>query len=174
MDLVIETPRLIIRPWKKSPEDIGAYLQLASDVGYTCFSLPGQFVLDAKNAEDRLQDRIDLFESHKIGKFLVLDRTNREVIGTCGLGAYELDEQEEIELGFRLRLKFWGKGYATEAAQAVLGYGFRSLGLKRIIAFAIPQNLASIRVIEKLGFSFERDFIHAEIPHKLFSLKTNV
>jgi len=73
-----------------------------------------------------------------------------------------------VELGYRLCLKFWGDGYAKEAATAILSYGLGDLRLARIMAFALPQNRASLRVLEKLGFQYLRDFIHAGLAHRLY------
>src|SRR5687767_13704208 len=108
MSLILETTRLLIRPWSES--DVDSYLTLANDVGYTAFSLPGQFALDNDGAKERIKDRIELFESKKVGKFLLLSKETSEPIGTCGLGAYNLDGRETMELGYRLRLKYWGQG----------------------------------------------------------------
>src|SRR5688572_5664889 len=113
MNLSIETERLKIRPWKE--DDVEHYLTLAKDVGYTSFSLPGQFALDPDEAKIRIKDRTELFETKKVGKFLVFSKESGELVGTCGLGSYDLDGREEMELGYRLRLQHWGKGYATEA-----------------------------------------------------------
>jgi RimJ/RimL family protein N-acetyltransferase len=71
-------------------------------------------------------------------------------------------------LGYRLCLKFWGQGYAKEAASAVLSYGLGDLKLARIMAFALPQNKASLRILDQLGFRYLREFIHADLPHRLY------
>jgi RimJ/RimL family protein N-acetyltransferase len=81
---------------------------------------------------------------------------------------FELAGQPEVELGYRLCLKYWGQGYAAEAAAAILKYGFDALSRKRILAFALPQNRTSLKILEKVGFEYLNDFIHAELPHKLY------
>lgn len=63
---------------------------------------------------------------------------------------------DEIELGYRLRKRYWGKGYATEGARFLVDYGFRRAGLSRIAAIVDPGNFASRRVLEKAGLAFER------------------
>lgn len=90
-------------------------------------------------------------------------RENGELIGFCGLD--HLWGGEEIEIGYWLAPDYWGKGLATEAAQAVLRYGFGRLGLLRIVAVAHPENQASIRVLEKLGMAFEKTVLHEGITH---------
>ena len=80
---------------------------------------------------------------------IVLKQT-MEVIGWCGLGPLEFAECE-IELYFVVGQDHWGRGLATEAGRALLGYAFEDLGLKRVVAVVDPRNRASIRVVHKLG-----------------------
>jgi ribosomal-protein-alanine N-acetyltransferase len=97
-------------------------------------------------------------------------RDTGEFVGTCGLEPFEFGNQPEVELGYRLCLKHWGQGYATEAANAVLRYGFDTLGLHKTMAFALPQNVASLRILEKLGAVYLHDFVHADLMHRLYDL----
>lgn len=73
------------------------------------------------------------------------------IIGSCGFG--RVDETGEIELGFLLAQKYWGKGLATEIAEAAMLYGFNKLGFREIIALTDLENIASQRVLEKIGFT---------------------
>ncbi len=77
-----------------------------------------------------------------------------QLIGFCGLRF--IDETPEIEILYGLWPEFWRKGFATEAARAVLRYGFEVCGLDRIVAGADPPNSASLRVMERLGMKFDR------------------
>jgi RimJ/RimL family protein N-acetyltransferase/catechol 2,3-dioxygenase-like lactoylglutathione lyase family enzyme len=140
-------------------------------VGYNCFTLPGTFLV--KNNEEalaKIQQRVELFKKRGLGKLLLLKKDTGEFVGTSGLEPYLLEEKEEVELGYRLCLKHWGHGYATEAARAILDYGFNRLKLSKVLAFAVPQNDPSIRILQKLGFRYLRDFVHAELPHKLHEM----
>ena len=76
-----------------------------------------------------------------------------EFVGVCGLRPYRPAE-EIIELGFHLRPKFWGRGLATEAARAVVAYGFEKYAPKKLAAAHHPDNLNSKKVIEKVGFVY--------------------
>ena len=87
--------------------------------------------------------------------FTALEKASGAFVGFCGLKY--LDNTSEIEVGYRLAKKFWGKGFATEAARASLHYGFETLGLDRIVAVVQPENAASCRVIEKIGLRYEKD-----------------
>ena len=165
-EMILETERLVLRNWRES--DVGHYLVLANDVGYNCFSPPGYFLArTTKEASAKIRERMLLFQERKLGKFPIFLRATGEFIGTCGMEPFDLAGQPEVELGYRLCLKFWGDGYAKEAATAILSYGLGDLRLARIMAFALPQNRASLRVLEKLGFQYLRDFIHAGLAHRL-------
>lgn len=89
------------------------------------------------------------FETVGYGRWASVLRTTGEVIGFCGLKY--LDDLEEVDVGFRYFPEHWGQGYATEAGAASIAFGFDVLGLERIIALVLPENAASIRVIEKIG-----------------------
>jgi RimJ/RimL family protein N-acetyltransferase len=82
-----------------------------------------------------------------------------EFIGWCGLKY--LPETNEVDLGYRFMKKFWGNGYATEAALACIEYGFTRLNLRLVVGRALPANLASIKVLEKCGMKY----LHEEVMH---------
>ncbi len=166
MTLNIETDRLFIRPWNDT--DASKYQTLSKDVGYNVFSSPGHFsVRNDTEALEKLKLRMTLFQERGLGKFPVFLKATDEIIGTCGLEPYLIEGKSEVELGYRLCLAHWGKGYATEAAKAILQYGFSDLKLEKIVAFAVPQNSQSLKIIEKLGFRYLKTFEHAGLPHRL-------
>lgn len=165
--MLIETERLIIRNWQAS--DVNHYLVLAHDVGYNCFSLPGRFLVHSpEEAREKVRQRMRLFDERKLGKFPMFLRATDEFIGTCGMEPFDLDGRTEIELGYRLCLNFWGKGYAKEGAMAMLNYGFAELKLPRVMAFVLPQNRASVSVLGQLGFRYLHDFDHGGLAHRLY------
>jgi len=77
----------------------------------------------------------------------------------------------EVELGYAVIAEFWGRRRATEMAQAVLDAGFGPLALADVVAFTLPTNLASRRVMQHTGFLYERDIVHAGLPHVLYRLR---
>lgn len=91
------------------------------------------------------------WEQYHCGNWAILPDHGKEMIGWAGL--QYLPELDEIEVGFLLAKPFWGKGYATAAAQASLQYGFNHLKLEKIIALVHPQNFASQRVLGKCGLT---------------------
>jgi len=91
----------------------------------------------------------DQFRKYKMGRWAVVLKDGNQVLGWCGLKYHP--QEDFVDLGFRLFRDQWGKGYATEAAQLSLDYGFRVLGLKKIVGRVDVRNGASIRVLEKMG-----------------------
>lgn len=90
------------------------------------------------------------------GPYAVVEKQSSNVVGYCGLFHFpDVNGQQEVEIGYRFARMAWGKGYATEAAGAVREYAFHVLGIKRLIAIIDPENLASIRVAEKIGMRYE-------------------
>ena len=154
MGLHLETERLIVREWRES--DIGSYLTLSKDVGYNVFSTPGCYLVkDDFEALAKIRARIALFNTNGLGKFPVFLKTSGEFLGTAGFDPYTLDGSGEVELGYRLCLEHWGKGYATEAVRAMLQWAYGALDLNRVEAELDTRNAASARVLEKLGFERE-------------------
>ena len=77
-------------------------------------------------------------------------------VGRCGLIDWEIEGTPELEIGYMIDRRYWGHGYATEAAQAIRDYAFATLRATRLISLIYPANTASIRVAEKNGMAFER------------------
>jgi len=89
-------------------------------------------------------------------------------MGWCGLKY--LSEQNEVDVGYRFMKKFWGFGYATEAALACIEYGFARLDLHRIVGRALPANLGSIKVLEKCGMEFGHQEVMQGYLHKTYQV----
>ena len=94
------------------------------------------------------------YDRYGFGRWSVFIRDSGDYIGFCGLN-YKLD-LDEVDVGFRFLKRYWGQGYATEAARGSLLYGFKEYALDRIVARAMRENLASHQVIQKLGMRFQK------------------
>ena len=75
----------------------------------------------------------------------------------------QIEGVEEVEIAYLLDREYWGKGLATEAAEAIIKHGYAKYGFKRIVAVIHPQNVASIRVAEKIGMKYERDVLYGDM-----------
>lgn len=109
------------------------------------------------------------YDEDGFGRFAVRLKSSKDFIGFCGLR--RLEDEDEVDLGFRFMRSHWNKGYATEAGLACLELGFSILHLQRIIGRAMPENLASIRVLQKLGMRYWKDEICESHPAKYFKIE---
>jgi RimJ/RimL family protein N-acetyltransferase len=101
-----------------------------------------------------LNGPVDMYNRLGFGLYLTELKEGAVPIGICGL--IKRDSLEDVDIGFAFLPKFWSKGYAYEAANAVMTYGKTVLGINRIVAITSPDNYASGRLLEKLGLRFER------------------
>jgi RimJ/RimL family protein N-acetyltransferase len=95
-----------------------------------------------------------MYEREGFGLYLVERREDGAPIGMCGL--IKRDSLEDVDLGFAFLPRYWGQGYAREAAAAVLAHGRSAFGLARVVAITDPDNASSARLLEKLGMSLEK------------------
>jgi RimJ/RimL family protein N-acetyltransferase len=103
-------------------------------------------------------------------QFGVVFREENRLIGYCGFIVQNVDEKEELEIGYRLDPAYWGRGIATEAARAVRDHAFNGLQLPRVISLVHPDNIASRRVAEKNGMTPEKETVFRGFPTIVFSL----
>lgn len=121
-----------------------------------------------ENAEQILREIILPQYQLGLGRWAVLLKYTEEFIGWCGLKY--IKEKDEIDLGYRFMKKYWGKGYATEAALTTLSYAFAHLNLEKITAKAHIENLASLKVIEKCGMKFMKEEVEDHCPIKVYEI----
>ena len=146
---MLETPRLILRP--ALIEDAENLYRLNSDPEVMRYTGDKKFnsPFEARNL---IQERIiPQYTQHRMGRFMAFLKDGT-FIGWCGLKYFP--ETGEVDLGYRLIQHFWGMGYATESGDRCIDYGFKELKLNRIIGKAMPENVASLKVMQKLGMTF--------------------
>ena len=102
------------------------------------------------------------------GMWMLRDPASSAVIGRAILRHLDVDGVDEVETGYGFMPDYWGRGLATEVAQACVAIGFEQLRLPSIVAITTPANVASQRVMRKAGLAHERDILHAGVPHMLF------
>ena len=153
MKLIIETDRLLLREFILDDAEKFYQLNLNPNVirytGNTTF----KSIDEAKSFLENYND----YKANGYGRWAVIHKKSNEFIGWCGLKSGELEN--ETDIGFRFFEEEWNKGYATESATACLKYGFEVLKLNRIIGRAMKENIASIKVLEKIGLVYETDCI---------------
>ena len=169
-NLFIETERLIIRPF--TMDDLEAAHAMNLDEEVSKYTGDGG-VVSKKEMERRIvEDVFGDYNKHGYGRLAVELKGADKFIGFTGLKY--LEDLEEVDLGYRFMKAYWGKGIATESGKACVKFGFETLGLDRIIAMVLPENKASIHVLDKLQFNYEKDIIEDDQLAKLYALhKTN-
>lgn len=148
---VLETERLNLR--KLTVEDAEFMLGLLNEPSFL------RFIGDrgVRSAEDSrqyiLKGPVDSYNRFGFGMLLVELKESQDPIGLCGL--VKRDFLPNVDIGFAFVPRFWSRGYALESAAAVKDYAINVLGLKRLVAIVNPDNSASEKLLEKIGFEFE-------------------
>lgn len=166
--IVLETARLLLR--RATVGDHAFIFALVNDPGWKRF-ISDKGIKDEQGARDYIQKAlIAMYERLGFGLYVVEQKSDGAAAGLCGL--IKRDSLEDVDLGFAFLPQFRALGYAFESAAAVLDYGKKQFGLKRIVAIAMPENASSIRLLEKLGFRYEK-MVPAPTPgpdDKLFAI----
>lgn len=149
---VLETERLILR--QLAPNDAEFILELLNEPSFIR-NVGDKGVRAAADACTYiLSGPVASYEQFGFGLYLVELKESSTPVGICGL--VKRAALADVDLGFAFLPKFWSKGYAVESALAVKTYARQVIELKRIVAVTVPDNQSSIRVLEKIGFRFER------------------
>lgn len=163
-DVYLETDRLIIRSIVES--DFDDLYALDSDPVVMKHIAPPR---DEQFIRDRMHTIWEYYEKHPgMGSFYVATRDGT-FVGYCAL--VNMDHTEEIEIGYRLMVEQWGKGYATEIACALRDHGFHTVGLERIVGIAAHDNTASQRTLEKTGMVYEKDAVFYKKKVKYYAIE---
>ena len=167
----IETARLHLRPL--TLDDVRALTIVRSDPEVMRYIGAGAISTE-EDVRAAITRDLNLREQHGFGRCAVILKEMGELIGWCGLTF--LDETNDVEIGYGVAKAFWKKGIITEAARAMLRYGFEELKLPRIVAVAMPENEGSWRVMEKIGmryvgraFYYNCDVVYYEIAREDFT-----
>lgn len=174
---MIETERLILRTWRD--EDVEPYYLINQDPRVLEFLLGPPSMSEVKEFIRAMNDQLS-GEAYTL--WAVEEKETGLMIGFTGLHkiAPSLPFAPAVEIGWRLGSQYWGQGYATEAARAVIDYGFEKIGLDEIVSFTARGNVRSMRVMEKIGMrrDFKGDFAHSKLPkdhplsqHVLYRMK---
>jgi RimJ/RimL family protein N-acetyltransferase len=160
---IIHTPRLELREWRD--DDLIAFAEMNAHPRVMEF-FPS---LLSRSDSDALAARIrSEFTGRGFGRWAVEITGADGFIGFVGLSVpnFEAAFTPCVEIGWRIAYEHWGHGYASEAALAVLDFGFRNLALEEIVSFTVPANVRSTRVMERIGMtrSPADDFDHPALP----------
>ena len=151
----LETARLVIRPLDR--RDAEAWIAMVSDPEVRRF-LPPAPDPTIETFERAIESRHTMESELGYAMWAVEDRATGTFIGQCGIrpaSSMDKDAESEIDLAYHFARSSWHKGYASEAAVAVLAHGLGPIGLESIMAVVVPENVGSWRVMEKVGMRYE-------------------
>ena len=151
----LETERLVIRPF--TPGDQADAVRFFTDPDFMAWSTTGP--LNPENARERLRYLVDLFHERGFSKLALVEKAGGALVGYCGFGYERVEGQMSPELGYRLMPQWQGRGFATEAARAVVTDAFARLRMASILALVMEENRPSRGVLEKLGMTFQQPTI---------------
>jgi RimJ/RimL family protein N-acetyltransferase len=158
----LDTPRLELRPFRA--DDAPAAHRVYSDPDVMRYVATGPLADESLTAR-LLQDYIAHQQASGYSFWAVVERESGALMGDAGL--YRTPTGE-VELGYTLGRPWWGRGYATEAAGAWLETAFARLGIAEVVALAEPANVASLRVLEKLGMQRDGERLAFGRPHAVY------
>lgn len=177
-NILMETERLYLRTWQD--KDVGPFAEMCADPTVMRY-FPD--VMTPSKSRDLISRCIEKQEKDGFCMAPVEIKSTGEFLGFVGLNrptyAAPLPFEPCVEIGLRLKQSSWGKGYASEAATAWLRFGFETIGLDEIVAFTIPANEPSQKVMRRIGMrrDADGDFLHPSLPedhpvalHVLFRL----
>jgi [ribosomal protein S5]-alanine N-acetyltransferase len=162
----LETQRLILREFQ--PEDFRDLAPILADPQVMRFSPTGTVSITQTQA--RIKGFIACYKEFGFGKWAVILKESNQLIGYCGIAVEQIDGKDEKELGYRLNSRYWGRGLATEAASAAIKCGLEKFNLPCVLGIVERENIASVRVLEKVGMRHQKTTIFHEIEMDLYRI----
>ena len=151
--IILETPRLMLRHFV--PDDLDSVFALYSDPDIR------RYIPDCATTYEETQEQLEWYlhghpKHPELGLWATIHKESNQFIGRCGLLPWTIDGRFEVEVAYLIDKAYWGQGLGTEAAQAILEYGFEQLNLSRLVCLIDEENVASIKVATHIGMSFEK------------------
>ena len=159
----IRTPRLLLQ--RPTLDDLADLVRMNSDPRVMA-TLGG--VRTPELTRGYFDRQVVHWEEHGFGWWMMRHPESGEFIGRGGIRWVSIDGRDRVEVGYGLMSEFWGRGLATELARESLRIGYTVLHLPEIVSFTLPTNLASRRVMEKIGLHYDKDTVYADLPHVLY------
>ena len=163
---ILETSRLTLR--YITSRDAEALMPILGDAEVMQFSIIG--IHSSKQIKQFIEQRLISYLEYGFGLYALVHKQNQELIGYCGFFIQSIEQQKEVEIGYRLAKKYWGQGLATEAAKAVVEYGQQRFNFRRFVCLIEIKNNRSIRVAQKLGMKLEKKIIYHGLNVAMYSL----
>ena len=159
-DYTLSTERLGLRKWKDS--DIESFAMMNGDEDVMKFFPKTLSHSETLEMVERIKSH---FDRHNFGLYVVEEKLTKQFIGFTGFSIPQFDAffTPCVEIGWRLKKEFWGRGLATEAANACLKYGFETLNFDKIVSFTSVLNITSEKLMKRIGMTLIGNFEHPNI-----------
>ncbi|MBN1211625.1 MAG: GNAT family N-acetyltransferase [candidate division Zixibacteria bacterium] len=148
---ILKTERLNLRPFKLDDAPVVAILAGEREIAFNTLHIPHPY--EVGMAENWIGTHRELYQKGEQLVFAIERKSDRKLLGAVGLALNQ--KNSRAELGYWVGKPYWGQGYCTEAVEEVLRYGFEELELNRIHASHFSRNVASAKVMEKIGMKYE-------------------
>jgi ribosomal-protein-alanine N-acetyltransferase len=125
----------------------------------------------AEQTQRYIVENLAHWDRQGYGLWIFRDKKENRFVGRGGLRRVTVEGDEEVEVAYAVMADVWGKGFGTEMAAASVQVAFKQLDLRDLVAFTLPSNIASRRVMEKVGFRYERDIIHTAHSLVLYRIR---
>jgi len=166
----VETERLLLRRWQRADLDALARVFAKPDVWWW----PFQRGWTAEETGEFLERKLDEWDDRGWSQWAAIEKDTAALIGFIGLcpPGFLPEVMPTVEVGWRLDPDFWGRGYASEGGRAALTTGFDTLGLDEIVSIYEPDNVASGKVMQRLGMHHDRDTTHPRlgVPLRVYKI----
>ena len=160
---IIETERLLLRPF--TIDDTNFILELLNTEGWVKY-IGDRNVKTKEQATAYLEKGpLKSYQTNGFGLSLVQLKADKTPIGMCGL--VKRDYLDHYDIGFAFLPAYTGKGYAYEISIKIIEYGLNELRLEKILAITLPENISSVRLLKKIGFSYVRNFLSKDTKEEL-------
>lgn len=171
MNIIIETERLLLREMRLSDAAALYEMEANPNVHKHLWNKP---LISITEVQDYIHLIREQYVTNKIGRFVIILKENNQVIGWAGLKYNRKMVNSKVDfydIGYRLNEQFWGKGYASEASFAWLNYGFNVMKIENMEAAAHIDNIASNRILQKIGMKMTEQYLEDGIPWNWYELK---
>lgn len=166
----LQSERLLTR--FLSPDDISIWSDFFKDKDATAFFPDIPFSTDEAKSKWWIERQLTRYKENRFGLQAIIHKQTGDFVGQCGLLIQEVDGKEEIEIGYDIFKKYWGQGYASEAAKMFIEYAFQNNLTNSIIAIINSKNVRAQRVAEKVGLTMENETQWSDINVKIFRVRS--
>jgi ribosomal-protein-alanine N-acetyltransferase len=165
--MILETKRVLLRHFVLT--DLDHLFMFYGDPEVT------KYIPDAPRSYEETREELEWFTNGhpkfpELGLWATIYKETGQFIGRCGLLPWTIDGRQEVEVAVALSKGYWGQGLATEAARALVQYGFEHLHLSRLICLIERENVGSIRVATKIGMTFQKEAKDEYGPFLIYAL----